>query len=77
MIGTDTYWREYGDDDADHIKRLSRLAFTHEVECYGLCDGVDRLPMDPAYIHYPEYRRGHVAGMAMEPSKEALANGRA
>lgn len=68
---------EYEDDHRREIDRVSRLAFTHEVECYGVCDGVDRLPMDPAYISYPEYRRGHVAGMAMEPSKEALAAGRA
>lgn len=56
---------------------LARHAFAHEVGCYGVADGVDRLPLDPRYVGYPEYVRGHAEGMAMPASDEARAAGRA
>ncbi|MBT9166188.1 MAG: hypothetical protein DDT25_00867 [Chloroflexi bacterium] len=70
------YSNEWWEDNAEQIDRACRAGFLHEVECYGICDGVDRLPLDPSYIQYPEYRRGHATGLKMEASKEAVASRR-
>lgn len=67
-------WQD--EDDREHIDRVNREAFRHEVECYGIADGVDRLPPDPDYLAWSEYRRGHRIGMGMAPSDDARARGR-
>lgn len=51
------------EDDPDEIDRLAREGFRHEVECYGVADGWQRKPLDPAYVDWPEYVRGHATGM--------------
>ena len=68
---------EYGADDPAEIARVNGAAFRHEVEGYGIADGVDRLPLDPDYAAWPEYRRGHRIGLTMAPSPQAEARGRA
>lgn len=75
MTHPDIDWLE--DDDRDEIARVNRHAFAYEVGCYGIADGVDRLPLDPDYLAWPEYRRGHRIGLTMAPSDEARARGRA
>ncbi len=45
--------------------RLAVHAFRHEVECYGIADGWARKPLDPAYVGWPEYQRGHAVGLTL------------
>jgi hypothetical protein len=69
-------WNWQEEDNFEHVIRAARHSFAHEVHCYGIADGVDRLPPDPSYSSYPEYMRGHRVGLGMQASKEAVASGR-
>lgn len=62
------YWEE---DGAGENSRLILAGFLHDVDCYGVADGVDPPPLDPNYIKRTEYRRGHAAGLTVEASKAA------
>lgn len=67
MTADDLAWEQ------EHAARMARHAFDHEVESYGIADGMQRRPVDPLYAHEPAYLSGHRTGLALPPMPDTEA----
>ena len=61
----------YDETDSPHFHTMVVAGFEHELECYGIADGMRRRPIDPLYAHEPPYLAGYRTGLSLPPEPDS------